>query len=217
MLMLDELIGHLRESIVIPDPSSLEIIDRKKPGPEEKDRPPYYVPEGEYVPVMPSFGEGKRYNITGLIHDDSGFPTNSHSVARKLVTRLMEKVDKNLDDIIEYEELYTDDAEIAVFCYGGTARGVFTAVEQAREAGIKAGVFRAITIWPFPRQAVLELSKKVSHILVAEHNYGQLVLEVERVVKNNCGISHIGKVDGTVITPDEILSRVEGIAHGELQ
>lgn len=211
ILLLDEIVGHMREGVEIPSPDELNIIDRKKPSKDQKDYLAYGVPEGEYVPLMASMGEGFRYNVTGLIHDESGFPTNSNKIAGELCTRLMKKIQDNRDDIITYEEKYLEDAEIVVLCYCGTARSVMEAVKTARKSGINVGMFRPITIWPFPEQRLKEISLKARHIIVAEHNYGQILLEAERIVKDNCTLSHIGKVNGDVITPKEILSVLKGM------
>jgi len=211
IFLMDEIVGHMREGIRIPSHEEFEIIDRVWPDPEDKAWTPYRVSHDADVPVLPPFGKGWRYHITGLWHDQRGYPTGSAKEAHALVTRLMKKIEMNKDDIITYEEYELEDADVAVFCYGGTARSVKKAVRDLRAKGIKAGMFRAITIWPFPEEMVRKVSERVKHILVAEHNYGQLVYEVERVVKNNCTVSHIGKVDGTVFTPAEIYREVEKI------
>ena len=208
LLMMDEIIGHLREGIEIPDPSEIEIINRATESPDPAK--PYYVPEGEYVPAMKPFGQGQRYHITGLSHGETGFPTNSNEITHNLVRRLIDKVEKNKDDIVTYEEVNCDDADVIVVCYGGTARAAQTACEMAREQGIKAGMFRPITVWPFPTEQLEALSKKAKRIVVAEHNDGQILLEVQRVVKSNCEVDFIGKIDGTVMTPSEILEKIGG-------
>lgn len=214
ILLMDEIVGHMREGIEIPPEESLQIINRSVPN--DKSSAPYDVKPGEYVPSMYPFGNGQRYNITGLIHDEWGFPTNSSEIAGKLCKRLMEKIEKNLPDILSYEERLLDDADIAIVCFGGTARSARAAVKKARSEGIHAGIFRPITVWPFPEERLLEISKHVKHIIVAEHNYGQMSLEVERIIKNNCTLSHIGNICGTVIGPDEILKELEEVnVHGK--
>lgn len=207
ILLMDEIIGHLREGVTIPEDEGVEIIERKM-----KQRPdtlhlPYHVCEGEYVPRFHLTGYDIRYNITGLAHGADGFPTNDNKIAGELITRLMEKIKHGYDDIVTYEEYRLDDADTAVVCFGGTARSVKTAVDMAREQGIKAGMFRAITVWPSPEKQLAALAKKVKRIIVAEHNYGQYALEVERIVQRKVGF--IGKVDGTVITPGEVLSVIK--------
>lgn len=208
LLMMDEIIGHLREGVEIPDASEIEVINRATESIDPKR--PYYVPEGEYVPAMKPFGQGQRYHITGLSHGETGFPTNSNEITHNLVRRLIDKVEMNKDDIVTYEEVNCDDADVVVVCYGGTARAAQTACQMAREQGVKAGMFRPITVWPFPTEQLEALSKKVKRIVVAEHNDGQILLEVQRVVKSNCEVDFIGKIDGTVMTPSEILEKIGG-------
>lgn len=206
ILLMDEIVGHMREGIELS--AADEVIDRDNHMVNGK---PYATSESDLVPHCPPFGAGTRYNITGLLHDDEGFPTGNSDLSFMLCTRLMKKIEENLDDILEYEELYTDDADIVVLCYGGTTRAVQGAVDAARKDGLKVGLFRPVTVWPFPEKELEALSKKVKHIVVAEHNYGQILLEVQRIVKDNCPVSHIGKVDGTTITPDEIINHIKEV------
>ena len=208
MLMTDEVIGHMREKIVIPNKEDLEIIDRTKPN-EKEGYLPYGVEEGETVPKMASFGEGYRYHITGLAHDETGFPSNSNKNAKNLLDRLMNKVNHNLDDILDYEEYMLEDAEHIILSYGATARSARAAIKQMRKTGIKVGMFRLKTVWPFPEERLLELSKNVKNVLVAEMNLGQMVLEVERVVKDNAKILFCGRADGEIITPEEIIETLK--------
>lgn len=206
IFLMDEIIGHLREGIEVPE--SVEIINRKTVENPHPKRPAYAATE-DLIPEMAPFGMGQRYNITGLLHDENGFPTNDTKIAGELVERIMKKIENNYDDIVQVEQTYMDDAEVAVFCFGGTARAAKSAVEAAREKGIKCGMFRPITIWPFADRELAAAMKKVKKIVVAEHNWGQLVNEVRRVVGSDKKIEFIGKVDGTVITPDEILAKIE--------
>lgn len=208
ILLTDEIIGHLREGIEIPE--QLEIRERPVYEDAECIEKPYHVPEGKCVPGMKPFGYGEFYNITGLIHDDYGFPTNSTDKADRLVRRLLSKVSDNYDDIVQVEERFTEDADVVVVCFGGTARAAETAVKNAREKGVKAGIFRPITVWPFPERELAALAGKVKKIVVAEHNHGQMLHEVERVVKGVCEIDFVGRVNGTVIPPEEIEKALEG-------
>ena len=216
ILLMDEMIGHLREGIELPDPKTLAIIDRVKPNVKPDEFLAYKVSEGAIVPPMPAFGEGYRYNITGLIHDESGFPTNNNAVAEIMATRLMKKIDDHLDDIIQYETTGASGCDVLIVTYGGTARTVRSAVKLAGEKGIKIGVFRPITIWPFPERALKECvtANKIKNVLVAELNYGQLSLEVERVLKNDAKVSHIGKIDGDILYPNEIAEKVSEVKNG---
>lgn len=206
ILLMDEIVGHMREGICLHP--AAEIIHRDN---RMVDGKPYAVAPGETVPHCPPFGTGTRYNITGLLHDDDGFPTGSSDLSFMLCSRLMKKVEENLDDILEYEEDIPEGTKIAILCYGGTTRAVEEAVAQARAQGIPAGMFRPVTVWPFPEEAFKALSKKVRHIVVAEHNYGQILLEAQRIAGGNCTLSHIGKVDGTTITPSEIVRHLKEV------
>ena len=157
---------------------------------------------------MVPFGEGERYNITGLFHDESGFPTNDHIVARKLMERLMQKISHNYDDIVQVEEYKLDDAETAVICFGGTARSAKEAITEARSHGIKAGMFRPITVWPFPEKELRSWLPNLKKIIMTEHNNGQMLLEVQRITEGRVPVEFIGKIDGTLIQPDEILQKI---------
>ena len=209
IFLMDEIVGHLREGVEIPEHDEIEIINRPVQKYPKQNGKPYFVAEGEIVPQMAPFGQGQRYHITGLSHNESGFPTNSNAETEKLMRRLLDKVNLNKDDIVQCEERDLEDADTAVVCYGGTMRSVISACEMAREKGKKVGIFRPITIWPFPEKQLEELSKKVKRIIVAEHNDGQILLEVQRIVKNNCKVDFIGRINGTVMTPNEILSKLE--------
>ena len=209
LLMMDELVGHLREGMELPDKEDITIVDRPTVKYPDPKRLPYHMKKGQLVPEMAPFGMGQRYNITGLIHDESGFPTNSIEEAEKMMNRLMHKISDNYEKIKDYVTENVEDADVVVFCYGGTARAAQTAMEMAREKGLKVGIFRPRTVWPFPEKELEELSRKVKRIVVAEHNYGQMLLEVQRVVKNNCGVGFVGKWNGGVITPQEILAKIE--------
>ena len=209
IFLMDEIVGHMREGVELPDPNSLIINQRKPSFHDGANKQCYYVPEGQYVPAMKPFGRGERYNITGLAHDESGFPTNNTQVAGKLVGRLLAKVEDNVDDIVRVEEYAMDDAETAVVCFGGTTRAVMSAVLEARAAGRKVGMFRPITVWPFPEQQLKARLPQLKNILMVEHNHGQMLLEVQRVVNDGTPVPFLGKIDGTVITPAEILAKLQ--------
>lgn len=210
VVLMDEIIGHLREGVAFPDKPECEIIDRKQPTVGPKDFKAYYVPEGEIVPPMPPFGSGYRFNITGLIHDETGFPTNRNDLAAKLCDRILRKIDDNADDILEWEVTDTKDCDILVLTYGGTARTVTAAKKLAAEKGVKIGVLRPITIWPFPEEFLKKCVREnnVKNVLVAELNDGQISLEAERILKNEAKVWHIGKIDGDILYPGEIVAKV---------
>jgi len=211
ILLMDEVISHMREKVELPDPEQLEIIDRKRPTVKPEDYLPYKACQDGGVPEMAVFGEGYRFHVTGLAHDETGFPSNSPEVAGKLINRLMKKIENNLEDIIMFEEKNTEDAEIVILAYGSTARSARSAVDAARKEGIKVGLFRPITIWPFPEQRVRELAEIAKTIIVPEMNLGQYILEVERVAGEKCHIEGINRADGEIITPEQILDRIKGV------
>ena len=209
IFLMDEIVGHMREGVELPNPSTLIINHRKPSFHDGANKQCYFVPEGQLVPAMKPFGRGERYNITGLAHDESGFPTNDTRVAGKLVSRLLAKVEEHTDDIVRVEEYAMDDAETAVVCFGGTARAVMSAILEARATGKKVGMFRPITVWPFPEKQLKERLPQLKNILMVEHNHGQMLLEVQRVAGGSVPVSFLGKVDGTVITPAEILAKLQ--------
>lgn len=207
VLLTDEVVGHMREKIEIPAPGELEVFNRVKPNPGD-DYVAYRVEEGDIVPKMAGFGDGFRYHVTGLFHDETGFPSNSSENAKVMLDRMMSKINDNVDDIVTFDEYMLDDAEVVVLAYGSTARTCKASVKMLRAKGIKAGLFRPITIWPSPEKQIAELGKKVNNIIVAEMNLGQYTLEVQRIVKSDAAVHHIGRANGEVLTPNEIVAKV---------
>lgn len=204
-VMLDEIIGHMRERLVIPPPDQIEIINRKKPTvPPEQYNP--FEPNEDLVPPMAVFGEGYRFYATGLTHDETGHPqTDSPEEQTKLVKRLCDKIRLNRDSIVDVEKRNLDDAEVCVIAYGSVARSAVAAVARAREHGVKAGFLGLRTIWPFPDKEIEEIASRVDRIVVPEMNYGQIVREVER----RCDyrkITFVPKLGEDPHTPDELLS-----------
>lgn len=210
ILLMDEVIGHMREKVQLPDPSEIEVIDRKRPDCSSEEYLPYKAEE-DLVPPMVDFGTGYRYHVTGLVHDETGFPSNSTAVADKLIRRLSDKVEMHKDDILSWEEENTEDAEVLILSYGCVARSAKAAMKMLRSKGIKAGIFRPITIWPFPEKRVRELAEKVKTIVVPEMNLGQLVLEVERVCGNRARVEKLSKVNCEIIYPEEIIRKIEEV------
>ena len=206
ILLMDEIVGHLREGIEIDE--NVKVVERNK-GDYVVNLNGYEVGDGELLPENHLKGNMK-YNITGLSHGFDGFPTNNNKVAGLLHERLMKKIEDNVNDIVKYEEDRLDDADTAIICFGGTARSVSTAIDIARSEGYKVGMFRVITVWPSPEKQIKALGEKVKRVIVVEHNYGQYLLEVQRIIKNNdCKIDFLGKIDGTVITPEEVLKVIK--------
>lgn len=210
ILLTDEVIGHLRERVSLPRPGEIEVVNRKKPPVGLKNYKPYQ-PGEDGVPVLANFCEGYRFHVTSLVHDESGAPTTNPALAEKLIHRLHDKIMNHLDEIVLSESYQTDDAEVIVFAYGAVSRSARRAVKEARAAGIKAGLFRPITIWPFPEKEVALLSRQARAIIVPEMNMGQLKLEVERVARGNTRVIGVNKVNGELITPLEILASIKSL------
>ncbi len=210
ILLMDEVIAHMREKVELPSPGEIKVIDRKKPRtPPEKFVP--YQPDADGVPPMANFGEGYRYHVTGLIHDKMGFPTNKGPEIAGLVTRLTGKIEQNAADIIRWEGLYLEDAEVVVVAYGCVARPAREAVKKLRREGLNVGLFRPVTLWPFPAAEIAKLASRAKGLVVAELNLGQLKLEVERASQGKTGVHFVGRVDGELLTPREIIDRVKGV------
>lgn len=208
-LLMDETVAHMWEKVTIPPAEEIKLINRKKPKVPPEEYVPFKPDEDDLVPPMACFGEGYRFHATGLTHDESGTPkTDSPEVQFELVSRLCEKIRRNMDKIVNVEEIMLDDAEVAVIAYGVVSRSALSAVKRAREKGVKAGLLRLVTVWPFPEKHVIELAGKVNRIVVPELNYGQLVREVERVAKNVSVVS-LSKLGENLHKPMEILEALE--------
>ena len=212
IVMYDEAIGHLVDTVDVPDPDSIEIHDRKwASGPAEGYLP--YAADEDGVPPMPLPGDGYRTHTTGLTHLETGFPTQVPSEVTRVISRLLDKIELNRDAIEQYELKHCDDAEILVVAFGITARASERAVNIARESGIKVGLMRPVTLWPFPERKLRELAGRVSHVLVPEMNAGQLILEIERLCPDAVTVSGINRFDGEPINPGEVLEKIEEISQ----
>jgi 2-oxoglutarate ferredoxin oxidoreductase subunit alpha len=209
MVMMDAIVGHMWEKVIIPSADNIRIINRKKPSVPPKEYMPF-KPEKNLVPPMAIFGEGYRFHATGLTHEEDGRPrTESIRVQRKLVQRLCDKIRKNSDKIVRTKEIMMEDAEIAVVAYGIESRAALSAVRKARADGMKAGLLRLITLWPFPEKNVAEIAKSVKAIVMPEMNYGQLVREVERAAKAT-PVTFLPKLGEEPHRPEEILEAIKG-------
>jgi 2-oxoglutarate ferredoxin oxidoreductase subunit alpha len=206
LVMSDEIVGHMTEKVVIPREEDIKLISRKKPKVSPK-KYLMYKAEKDLVPAMASAGEGYRVITTGLTHDEKGYPAMNAEAQEKLITRLCDKISKNKADIIEYEERYLEDAEIVIIAYGIPARSALRAVKDAREAGIKAGMLRLITVWPFCDEKILELAGKSRALIVPEINNGQIVREVERCSRGKTRVIPMPKF-AELHTPQEIFEKI---------
>jgi 2-oxoglutarate ferredoxin oxidoreductase subunit alpha len=212
LIMSDEIIGHMREKVVTPKIDPSKLVNRKRPTDVPEKFVPYRPDPQDDLPCMASFGDGYRWHITGLTHNDWGFPTNNNDEIEKKMKRLMSKIDRFRDDIVEYETFYEDDAEVLVLAYGSVARSSLRAVNDARVRGFKAGFFRPVTLWPFPDKELEKLARKVKTIIVPELNCGQMVLEVERAVRGRAKVVPLNLVNGELFKPEEILAVIEEVA-----
>lgn len=208
LVMLDEVVGHMTEKVVIPEESKIKVTERrwtsKKPG-EYKP----FDANGGLVPEMVKAGDGYRFHVTGLTHDERGYPAMTVPAHEKMQMRLTDKIMKNVDKIVRYEARDLDTAEVVVVSYGITSRIAEKAMQMAREQGIRVGSFRLITAWPFPEKQIAELSKKVKAFVVPELNLGQMVLEVERLSAGRCRTIPVPHVGGTVHNPEVILKKIQ--------
>lgn len=206
ILLSDEVIGHLRERIVVPLREDAKVVVRKPPAvPPEQYKPSANTPE---IPPLAPFGAGYRYHVTGLLHDESGFPTLRPEEINPWFDRVFRKIEKNLDRILLYEAYGVEDAEVLLISFGISARSALAAMRLVREEGRKVGMVKLLTLWPFPEGPVREFARRVNAILVPELNRGQLVLEVERVAGCLAKVKGIGRVDGEILEPGEILKEL---------
>ena len=207
ILLLDEVTAHTREKIQIPSASSYKILSRLQPS-----MPPEWYTAFEDtmvgVPPMPAIGSGYRFHVTGLTHDSKGFPTSKADEVNNLMDRLFRKIDQHYYEVQLTSEYLCDDAEICVVAYGSVARSAELAVTRARERGISAGLLKLKTLFPFPRPAVERMIRQCKSLLVPEMNMGQISREVKRVNNGQAAIFTLNRVDGNIITPQEIEKRI---------
>ncbi len=213
LVMSDEVVGHMYERVDI-DPDKIHTVERKKP-----NLPPgeflLYKADENLVPMgMPAFGDGYKVHVTGLTHDERGYPIINAETQQENVVRIKDKIYKNIDDITHIEETAMEDAEVVIVTYGISARTSLGALNLARDKGLKVGMLRLVTVWPFPESIIKDLAKNVAGFVVPEINLGQIVQEVERAV---CGEAHVKSVPhpgGEIHDPRVILSAIEEVlAH----
>ena len=211
-VMLDEVVGHMTEKVVIPPPEQIEVTPRRY-----TDLPPdqfkAYAPCDDLVPDMPRVGEGYNVHVTGLTHDERGYPNMTPAVQDKLVHRLQDKIIKNVDNIVLFEEEQIDGSDCVVVSYGITSRVAQRAIEMARAKGLNIGKFRLITAWPFPEKKMKEVAARTNSIVVAEINLGQMVREVERAVAGEVPVRFVGHAGGSVHNPDDIVKAIMEVAR----
>jgi len=208
VVLTDEVIGHMREKFEMPDFASVARVERPKiPVPHEWYRP--YGDTPSDVPPMANFGDGYRYHITGLFHDDKGYPTQRLDEVDPWIDRVHRKIERNLEDILLWDEDEVEDANTVVVTYGASVRSARHAVKLARARRAKVGLVALKTIWPFPEAAVERAAAHARRVVVPEMNLGQLALEVERVVGRR-KVQRVNLANGEMVTPQMILDAIEG-------
>ncbi len=210
VLLLDEVIGHMREGVQVLTPDEFSRAERKKPTVSPEDYQPY-SDDGSGIPPLANFGEGYRYHVTGLFHDETGFPNLDPEVADELMRRLMDKLDRYRDVYQWTEHTGTEDARVLVFAHGSPSRAARSAVRQAREEGMRVGQFRTVSLWPFPEDELRRLSDTVEVVVVPEMNLGQIRLEIERIMGGKASVVGIHRTDGELFKPSEIYEKIREV------
>ena len=209
ILLLDEIIGHVNERVTIVDPGSLEIFNRIVPSDPPDQYKPYRHTESG-VPPMIAYGEGYRFHVTGLAHDETGFPTNSAAEIGRMLERHHRKVEQARDHIVQVDPFMMEDAEIGIVAYGSTARSARHAVRLARETGKRVGLLRLKTLWPFADEEIRSYIGQVKSWIVPEMNLGQMAHEVEWALAGSAPVTRLTKVNGDPISPPEIYQIIPG-------
>ena len=215
LLMMDECVGHMLERVVIPSADKISIEPRRY---TKKAAGETYWPfsleecdNGSLVPPLTRVGEGHFPHITGLTHDERGYPAMNPAAQATLLERLTGKIRQNADDIITLEEDGTQDADVVVVSYGITARVCQPAIARARAEGHKVGFLRLVTVWPFAEKRIRELAARVSAFVVPEMNLGQIVREVERCSQGRTRVRSVTHAGGAVHDPDDIYKAIREV------
>ncbi len=207
IILSDEVVAHTRESVVLPPSDSIRVFDRVKPDvPPEWYKP--YADNNRGVPDMASFGDGYRHHVTGLVHDEKGYPTQNAQEVDSFLRRIHGKISKGFKEIQITKDYMMEDAEVCVIAYGSVARSALRAVRDARERGVKAGLIQLVTLFPFPRKTVDKYLRQCRAAVVPEMNMGQMAREISRVNQSDCRVVKHNRIDGHLITPEEILKHL---------
>lgn len=207
IILSDEVVAHTRESVVLPPEDSIRVFDRVKPDvPPEWYKP--YADNNRGVPDMASFGDGYRHHVTGLVHDEKGFPTQNAQEVDSFLRRIHGKISKGFKEIQVTKNYMMEDAEVCVIAYGSVARSALRAVRDARTRGVKAGLIQLVTLFPFPRKTVDTYLRQCRAAIVPEMNMGQMAREISRVNQSSCRIVKHNRIDGHLITPEEIFKHL---------
>lgn len=208
MVMTDEVVGHMSEKVVIPKAGAIKTVSRPRPT-GRKDRYKPFAPGPDGVSPMVAAGEGYHIHITGLTHDAKGYPVMSVDAQEVMVHQLVDKIQKNRKKIIRTERYRVDDADIVLVSYGISARTSYSVVDEAREMGLKVGMLRLITVWPFPEDEIRALAERVKGFITVELNLGQIHLEVQRCAAGKAPAFLAGHTGGTVISPDQVMAIIK--------
>ncbi len=210
IVLSDEVVAHSRETFTIPPADSIEVVDRIAPNvPPEWYKP--YEDNSRGVPTMSSMGDGYRHHVTGLVHDADGFPTDKPGEIEAFTKRQFRKITNGFFEIQITKKFNLEDAEIVVIAYGSVARSARHAVAMARAQGIKAGLIQLVTIFPFPKNTVVNVMRQCKAVLVPEMNMGQISREVKRVNPGTTEVFKYNRIDGQLITPQEIFEEIQKI------
>lgn len=209
ILLTDEVIAHMREKVEIPLPESLNIINRRRPHPKVRKYLPYAAKNLYDIPVMANFGEGYRFNVTGLIHDETGFPTTDPKVTEFLIQRLHQKIEARRKKVVLYDTYFLGDAQIVLFSYGAVARACLEALYECRSNNLPVGLIKINTLWPFPEEAINNLPHSVHTVVVCEMNLGQVTHEVKCVSNKRFKVKSVTLANGRLIPPSVIIQAVK--------
>lgn len=210
IILSDEVVGHTREAVALPAQEDISVLDRITPNvPSDWYKP--YANNNRGVPDMAAMGDGYRHHVTGLVHDEKGFPTQEPKEVEQFLDRIHGKITKGFPDIVMHKSYEMDDAEVCVIAYGSVTRSAQRAIKEARAQGIKAGLIQLVTLFPFPRRVVDAALRQCRAAIVPEMNMGQISREVNRVNPGDARIVKLNKIDGTLITPEEILQKLVSI------
>ena len=213
IILADEVVGHMNERVVIPPAEEIEVVKRRKPTvPPGEYRP--YQPDADGVAPMAGCGEGYRIHVTGLTHDERGYPGMNAATQEQMMERLIRKIRANRDSIIRTENVFLDDAEVVVVAYGISARSARHAVQEARAKGIRAGLIKLETVWPFPEDLIRSVASRVRALVMPEINAGQMVLEMERCAGGACPVRLVAHHGGALIPPAKVLDAVQKALKG---
>jgi 2-oxoglutarate ferredoxin oxidoreductase subunit alpha len=214
IILADEVVGHMNERVVIPPAHAIEVVKRRKPKVPPGEYKPYQ-PDSDGVAPMADCGEGYRIHVTGLTHDERGYPGMNAKTQEQMMERLIRKIRNNRDSIIRTENIFLEDAEVVVVAYGISARSARHAVQEARARGIRAGLIKLNTVWPFPEELIRSVAPRVRALVMPEINAGQMVLELERCAGGACPVMLVAHHGGALIPPAKVLDAVQKALKGQ--